>query len=68
LIHYMLTEEAYEPWDVIGEPPARTDLQEKLAKKYNYPSNYKTKLWFSDTVYNYKTAYDYMQFALTLGK
>ena len=67
LVRYMVDEGIW-PWNVIGDYPARSDLEKLHTKKYKVPPYSETKMWTTDSEHNYKTSFDYMQFAMGLGK
>jgi iron(III) transport system substrate-binding protein len=67
LVRYMVDEGIW-PWNVIGDYPARSDLEKLHTKKYKVPPYSETKMWTTDSEHNYKTSFDYMQFAMGLGE
>lgn len=67
LVRYMMDEGLW-PWNVIGDYATRSDLEVQQVKKFNIPPYSKAKLWTADPAYGFKTSYDYMQFAMTLGQ
>jgi iron(III) transport system substrate-binding protein len=67
LIRYMM-DEGLKPWNVIGDYPSRSDLEDAHVKKYKVPYYSKAKIWNSDAKQIFDTSYDYMQFVMGIGK
>lgn len=67
LIRYMM-DEGIKPWNVLGDYPARSDLEDKHVKKYKVPYYSKANIWNSDAKHIYETSYDYLQFLMSIGK
>ena len=66
LVRYMMDEGLW-PWSVLGDYAARSDYEAKQVKEFNVPPYSELKIWNADAEYIYKTSYDYMQFAMSLG-
>jgi len=67
LVRYMMGEGLW-PWSVLGDYAARSDIEAQQVAKFKVPPYSESKLWNTDPAYVYKTSYDYMQFAMTLGQ
>jgi iron(III) transport system substrate-binding protein len=67
LVRYMM-DEGIAPWNVIGDYPSRSDLEDAHVKKFKVPYYSKAKIWDSDAKHIFDTSYDYMQFVMSIGK
>ena len=68
LIRYMMDAEGIDPWNVFGDYPSRSDLEDAHVKKFKVPYYSKAKIWNSDAKYIFDTSYDYLQFVMSIGK
>ena len=68
LIRYMMEAEGIAPWNVFGDYPSRSDLEEAHVKQFKVPYYSKAKIWNSDPKHIFETSYDYLQFVMSIGK
>ncbi|MEW6670510.1 MAG: substrate-binding domain-containing protein [Thermodesulfobacteriota bacterium] len=68
LIRFMMDEEGIAPWNVFGDYPSRSDLEDEHVKKFKVPYYSKAKIWNSDAKHIFDTSYDYLQFVMSIGK
>lgn len=65
LIRYMI-EEGLEPWNVLGDYAARSDIESEQVKEYEIPAFEESGLWTVDPEFVYDTKYSFLQLYLSL--
>lgn len=65
LIRHMIGE-GFEPWNVLGDYAARSDVEAAQTEKYGIPPISEAGMWLMDPVHVYDTKFSYLQLVLSL--
>lgn len=66
LIRHMMEEEGFEPWNVLGDYAARSDIEAAQVAEYGMPPFAESGLWRIDPSEVYATKYSFLQLYLQL--